>query len=102
MWLCWRLFLLGLGMLARQRRDLILEDMILRQQLAVWERSGRRPRLQQRDRGVSKPHPIRWRASRLDPRCHDQRISIQVVRSLEPDSPPCRNERVFAPSPPIL
>ncbi len=57
MWLCWRLFLLGLGMLARQRRDLILEDMILRQQLAVWERSGRRPRLQQRDRGVSKPYP---------------------------------------------
>ena len=50
MWLYWRLFLVGLGMLGRRRRDLILENLILRQQLAVWERSGRRPRLQTRDR----------------------------------------------------
>ena len=50
MWLSWRLLLSGLGILGRCRRDLIRENLILRQQLAVWERSGRRPRLQQRDR----------------------------------------------------
>ena len=50
MWLYWPLFLGGLGILGRRRRDLILENLILRQQLAVWERSGRRPLLQQRDR----------------------------------------------------
>ncbi len=33
----------GLTILGRQRRDLVLENLILRQQLAVWERSGRRP-----------------------------------------------------------
>ena len=35
MWLYWRLFLFGLGILGRRRRDLILENLILRQQLAV-------------------------------------------------------------------
>jgi hypothetical protein len=42
MWLYWRLFLVGLRILGRHRRDLVLESLILRQQLAVWERSGRR------------------------------------------------------------
>ena len=46
MWLYWRLFLVGLGILGRRRRDLIVENLILRQQLAVWERRGR-----------AKPHP---------------------------------------------
>ena len=50
MWLSWRLFLSGIGILGRRRRDLILENLILRQQLAVWERSARRPRLHRRDR----------------------------------------------------
>ena len=50
MWLYWRLFLSGIGILGRRRRDLILENLILRQQLAVWERSARRPRLHRRDR----------------------------------------------------
>ena len=50
MWLYWRLFLGGLGILGRRHRDMILENLILRLQLAVWERSGRRPRLHQRDR----------------------------------------------------
>ena len=50
MWLYSRLFLVGLGMLGRRRRDLILKNLIQRQQLAVWERSGRRSRLQTRDR----------------------------------------------------
>jgi len=65
MWLYWRLFLVGLGMLGRRRRDLILENLILRQQLAVWERSGRRPRLQTRDRrfwSVTARNWIGWRA----------------------------------------
>ena len=50
MWLSWRLFLSGIGILGRRRRDLILENLILRQQLAVWERSARCPRLHRRDR----------------------------------------------------
>ena len=50
MWFYWRLFLGGLGILGRCRRDRVLENLILRQQLAVWERSEWRPRLQQRDR----------------------------------------------------
>jgi hypothetical protein len=50
MWLYWRLLLVGLRILSRQRRDLVLENLILRQQLAVWERTGRRPTLHQRDR----------------------------------------------------
>ena len=65
MWLYWRLFLVGLGMLGRRRRDLILENLILRQQLAVWERSGRRPRLQTRDRrfwSVTARNWAGWRA----------------------------------------
>ena len=65
MWLYGRLFLVGLGMLGRRRRDLILEHLILRQQLAVWERSGRRPRLQTRDRrfwSVTARNWAGWRA----------------------------------------
>ena len=65
MWLYWRLVLVGLGMLGRRRRDLILENLILRQQLAVWERSGRRPRLQTRDRrfwSVTARNWAGWRA----------------------------------------
>ena len=65
MWLYWRLFLVGLGRLGRRRRDLILEHLILRQQLAVWERSGRRPRLQTRDRrfwSVTARNWAGWRA----------------------------------------
>ena len=34
MWLHWRLFLIGIQLLGRQRRDLILENLVLRQQLA--------------------------------------------------------------------
>ena len=65
MWLYGRLFLVGLGMLGRRRRDLILEHLILRQQLAVWERSGRRPRRQTRDRrfwSVTARNWAGWRA----------------------------------------
>jgi hypothetical protein len=43
MWLSWRFFLVGLRILGRQRRDLVLENLILRQQLAIWERSGQHP-----------------------------------------------------------
>ena len=45
MWLYFRLFLLGLRLLRRDRRDLVLENLALRQQLAVFERRGRRPTL---------------------------------------------------------
>ncbi len=36
MWLYFRLFLLALRLLRRNRRDLVLENLALRQQLAVW------------------------------------------------------------------
>ena len=79
MWLYWRLFLVGLGILGRRRRDLILENLILRQQLAVWERSGRRPRLQQRDRQF-------WSVTRLPDR-DDARSNF---RALQPLASPLR------------
>ena len=43
MWLYFRLFLLALRLLRRDRRDLVLENLVLRQQLAVFERRDRRP-----------------------------------------------------------
>ena len=69
--LYWRLFLLRLGMLGRRRRDLILENLLLRQQLAVWERSGRRPRLQRRDRQFWSVTARNWTA---------RRAHLQLVR----------------------
>ena len=59
MWLYFRLFLLTLRLLRRDRRDLVLESLALRQQLAVFERP-RRPRspllrLSHRSRPVSSP-----------------------------------------------
>ena len=50
MWLYFRLFLLALRVLRRDRRDLVLENLALRQQLAVFERRGRRPILARADR----------------------------------------------------
>ena len=43
MWLYWRLFLVGIQLLGTQRRDLILENLVLKQQLAVCERSRSSP-----------------------------------------------------------
>ena len=45
MWLYFRLFLLALRLLRRDRRDLVLENLALRQHLAVFERRGHRPPL---------------------------------------------------------
>ncbi len=50
MWIYWRLFLIALRLTGRQRRDLVLENLVLRQQLAVWERTARRPALVSADR----------------------------------------------------
>ena len=50
MWLYLRLFVLGLRILGRSRRDLILENLVLRQQLAVYERVPRRAPLRPADR----------------------------------------------------
>ncbi len=50
MWLYFRLFLLALRLLGRDRRDLVLENLALRQQLAVFERRGHRPALAPADR----------------------------------------------------
>ncbi len=43
MWIYWRLFLIVLRLTGRRHTDLVLENLVLRQQLAVWERAGRRP-----------------------------------------------------------
>lgn len=45
MWLYFRLLLLALRLVRRSRRDLVLENLVLRQQLLVRERPDRRPRL---------------------------------------------------------
>jgi transposase InsO family protein len=50
MWLYFRLFVFGLQILGRSRRDLILENLVLRQQLAVYERVPRRAPLRPADR----------------------------------------------------
>ncbi len=43
MWLYFRLFVIAVGLCGRARRDLILENLALRKQLAVHQRSPRRP-----------------------------------------------------------
>ena len=50
MWLYLRLFVLGLRIVGRSRRDVILENLVLRQQLAVDERVPRRAPLRPADR----------------------------------------------------
>ena len=50
MWLYFRLFLFALRLLRRDRRDLVLENLALRQQLAIFERRGHRPALAPADR----------------------------------------------------
>ena len=50
MWLYFRLFLLAIQLLGRTRRDLLLENVVLRQQLAIYERVPRRPPLRTADR----------------------------------------------------
>ena len=50
MWLYFRLFLIGLRLLGRDRQDLVVENLVLRQQLAVLTRSHRRISLQADDR----------------------------------------------------
>ena len=44
MWLDWRLFLVGIRLLDRERQDLVLENIVLHQQLAIHERSNALPR----------------------------------------------------------
>ena len=71
MWLYFRLFLLALRLLQRDRRDLVLENLALRQQLAAFERRGRTGapsrRGWSRARGAAPPRPLRparsWPAS---------------------------------------
>ena len=60
MWLYWRLFLVGLHILRGRRRDLILENLVLRRQLAVCERRGHRPRLEVSDRRFWSLTSRRW------------------------------------------
>ena len=50
MWLYFRLFLFALRLFHRSRRDLVLENLVLRQQLLVHDRTDRRPRLTAPDR----------------------------------------------------
>ncbi len=50
MWFYFRLFLLGLRLVGRERRDLVLENLVLRQQLAVLTRPRPRVSLRANDR----------------------------------------------------
>ena len=61
MWIYWRLFLIALRLTGRRRRDLVLENLVLRQQLAVWERTGRHPTLAAADRRFWSVTARHWR-----------------------------------------
>ena len=50
MWFSLRLLLVASRLLPRARRDLVLENLAPRHQLAVYQRSQRRPRLADGDR----------------------------------------------------
>ncbi len=50
MWFSFRLFLTAIRLLPRERGDLVLENLALRHQLAVYARSRRRPPLRDTDR----------------------------------------------------
>jgi hypothetical protein len=50
MWFSFRLLLAVTKLLPRERRDLVLENLALRHQLAIYQRSRRRPVLEERDR----------------------------------------------------
>ena len=50
MWFSFRLLLAVTRLLPRERRDLMLENLALRHQLAIYQRSPRRPVLEERDR----------------------------------------------------
>ena len=50
MWFWFRLWLSATRLLPRERRDLVLENLALRHQLAVYQRSQRRPDLATHDR----------------------------------------------------
>jgi putative transposase len=50
MWFPFRLLLVATRLFGRDRRDLVLENLALRHQLAIYERSPRRPALEVNDR----------------------------------------------------
>ena len=50
MWFSFRLWLAATRLLPRERRDLVLENLALRHQLAVYQRSQRRPTFAEHDR----------------------------------------------------
>ena len=64
MWLYFRLFLFALRLLRRDRRDLVLENLALRQQLAIFERRGHRPALAPADRRFWSRLARGWQACR--------------------------------------
>ena len=43
MWIYWRLFLIAVRLTGRRRQDLVLENLVLRQPLAVWGANGAAP-----------------------------------------------------------
>ena len=79
MWIYWRLFLIALRLTGRRRRDLVLENLVLRQQLAVWERTGRHPTLAAADRRFWSVTARLWclRSRSALPKCFDRR-SLQA------------------------
>ncbi len=64
MWLYWRLFLVALRLIGRERQDLVLENVVLRQQLAIHERRGHRATLIRADRRFWSVTALAWFAWR--------------------------------------
>ncbi len=72
MWFSFRLLLAATRLLPRGRRDLVLENLALRHQLAVYQRSKRRPILEDHDRRL-------W--STLDGGWSGWRDAVPIVRN---------------------
>ena len=64
MWLVFRYALAAVRAVARERRELSLENIALRHQIEVLTRNRRRPQLQPADRllwrGAAKCHAAHW------------------------------------------
>lgn len=97
MWPYFWLFLLVIRLLSQSRRDRVLENLILRQQLAVSERRARRPPLRDPDRrfwSTLARHWDPWRAHLVVVR--DRVGGGRSLRTASEPGPPCLRRRAGA------
>ncbi len=85
MWLDFRLFLVALRLLCRDRRDVLLENLARRQQLAVFQRRGRNLTLEEWERFLPPGEPYRatceqWPIEPGDGGAHEARSPRAVRR----------------------